>query len=64
MSDYEKLLMKYNELKNDKADVIEMKKQMKLLRNRIHKLEKIIKKINKEKLELSYLITELLRGKK
>lgn len=64
MSDYQKLLIKYKELLNDKSDVIELKKRIESLQTRIWKLESINKKIYKEKIELSYLITELLRGKK
>jgi len=64
MSDYQKLLLKYKELKEEKADILELKKELEKAKNELRILHRINKKITKENIELSYLITELLRGKK
>lgn len=64
MSDYQKLLLKYKELKEEKADVLELKKELEKVKNELRILHRINKKITKENIELSYLVTELLRGKK
>lgn len=61
--DYAELKEKYEELKNEKADVIEVKEQNEILRARIQRLEDKNKRLEKEKIELSYLITELMKGK-
>lgn len=64
MSDYQKLLLKYKELKEEKTDILELKKELEKAKNELRILHRINKKITKENIELSYLITELLRGKK
>lgn len=54
MSDYQKLLQKYNELKNDKSEVIKLIKE-------IQTLKKVNRQLRKDNIELSYLITELMK---
>lgn len=54
MSDYQKLLQEYNELKNDKTEAKELIKE-------IQRLKKINSELRKEIVELSYLITELMK---
>ena len=49
MSDYEKLLEKYNKLKEQKKTEIELLKE-------IERLKKIIKKLRKDNIELSILV--------
>lgn len=49
MSDYEKLLEKYNKLKEEKRTEIELLKE-------IERLKKIIKKLRKDNIELSILV--------
>ena len=52
-SDYEKLKNKYNELLEEKREVIDLIKE-------IQRLKTINKKIRKDNIELSYLLTELM----
>ena len=61
--DYAELKEKYEELKNEKADVVEVKEQNEILRARIQRLEDKNRYLEKERIELSYLITELMKGK-
>ena len=49
MSDYEKLLEKYNQLKKEKRTEIELIKE-------IERLKKINKKLRKDNIELSILV--------
>lgn len=53
-SDYEKLKNKYNELLEEKREVIDLIKE-------IQRLKTINKKIRKDNIELSYLLTELMK---
>lgn len=53
-SDYEKLKNKYNELLEEKREVIDLIKE-------IQRLKTINKKLRKDNIELSYLLTELMK---
>ena len=53
-SDYEKLRDKYNELLEEKREVVDLIKE-------IQRLKTINKKLRKDNIELSYLLTELMK---
>lgn len=53
---YLELKEQYDNLLNEKSDIIELKQK-------INKQNIIIKKLRKDKIELSYLITELMKRK-
>lgn len=59
MSDYQKLLQKYKELKQDKSDILTLKKELEKCKAKIVKLERINKRLRKDNIEMSCLITEL-----
>lgn len=53
-SDYEKLQVKYNELLEEKREVVDLIKE-------IQRLKKIAQKLRKDNIELSCLLTVLIK---
>jgi len=61
---YAELKERYNELMEEKGDILSLKAVIENLKGEIESLNKLNRKLAKEKIELSYLVTELMKGRR